>query len=163
MTWLVAGWFVIVHPKTDRPTTADAILVLGPSLHDRLAEAVRLAGDHNIRELVVSVGDTPVEREARNCVDAPATVTVTCFVPDPYTTRGEAREIGRLAAARHWHTVIVIGPQPQLSRARYLIARCFGGRLEMVRSPDTFEFGAWVQEFIHQSGGFAKAELERGC
>lgn len=161
--WLVVGSLLIVRPHTVRPSRADAIMVLGPSLDPRLHLAVRLAGRLHVGDLAISIGDTPGQGRGGLCSQPPPGVRVTCFRPDPYTTRGEARELGALAAARGWHDVIVIGPTPQLSRARLLAGRCFGGTLQMVASPEHLGIAGWVDQFVYQSAAFGKAVVESVC
>lgn len=163
--WLVLGYFYIVDPATtSHPHKADAIVVLGPSLPDRVAQAVRLAGTLGVDQLAVSIGDTSSQASAYPCAGAPATVRVTCFVPSPYTTRGEAREVGELARRRGWHSVIVIAPVAQVARARMLVGRCFSGSVQMVRTADHSGFANWVYQFVYQSGAFVKAlTVGRGC
>lgn len=161
--WVVTGYFVIVQPSLQRATHVGAIVVLGPSLNDRLAEAVDIAHRYEISDLAISVGDTPGQITGGYCAEPPPGIKVTCFVPTPYTTRGEAREIGRLAAEHSWSSVIVIAPKPQVSRARYLVKRCYHGSVEMLASPDRFSFSEWVWQFFYQSAAFAKAVLQSGC
>ena len=60
-----------------------------------------------------------------------------CFVPDPPTTKGEGRELRRLAAQYGWRTVIVVTFRPHISRARFILEQCFDGDLVMVGESDT--------------------------
>jgi uncharacterized SAM-binding protein YcdF (DUF218 family) len=165
VAWLVLGDLYILNPaSTSHPRRADAIVVLGPSLPDRVAQAVRLAGDLGIGQLAVSIGDTSGQRTAFPCTGAPASLEVTCFVPAPYTTRGEAREIGTLAGERGWRSVIVIAPTPQLGRAHMLVRRCFGGTIQMVRAPEHSGVSSWIYQFFYQSAAYVKAlTVARGC
>jgi uncharacterized SAM-binding protein YcdF (DUF218 family) len=113
IAWFVLGYLYILNPtSTSHPRRADAIVVLGPSLPDRVAQAVRLADELGVGQLAVSIGDTSGQATAYPCAGAPAALEVTCFVPAPYTTRGEAREVGTLARERGWRSVIVIAPTP---------------------------------------------------
>lgn len=165
IAWGVVGYLVIVRPNVARhPQRADAILVLGPSLPARVAQAVHLADTLHIDQLVVSIGDTGGQAKGYPCVGPPAGLTVTCFKPSPYTTQGEARELGSLAADRNWHNVIVIAPTPQISRAHMLMKRCFGGTVQMVATPGGSGVFNWVGQFLHQSGAYVKAlVVKRGC
>ena len=58
-----------------------------------------------------------------------------CFAPDPPTTKGEGRELRRLASQHRWRTVIVVTLRPHISRARFILEKCFDGELVMVAIP----------------------------
>ena len=161
--WLAVGVLVIVRPRSDRPTTADAVVVLGPSLQPRIDQAVTIARTFSVRELLISVGDTAGQATSGLCVDPPAGIRVRCFRPSPYTTRGEAREVGSVARAADWHTVIVLAPRAQLSRARLLVRRCYAAGLEMVVARQRYGLLGWAYQFGYQSAAFVKAFLEPGC
>ena len=57
---------------------------------------------------------------------------VVCFDPHPYSTRGEARGIARLARQHGWRTVDVVTSRYHVFRAGMLIERCYHGRLRMI-------------------------------
>jgi hypothetical protein len=88
---------------------------------------------------------------------------VDCFEPDPWTTQGEAAEIGRRAKLEGWHHIIVVTFTPHVSRARYIIRQCFDGELTMVASPSPSGLWFWTWMYIRQSAGFLKAFAEHGC
>lgn len=157
--WLVFVITVIGHPDvTDRPHKADAIVVLGPS-NQRVPEAVALARSLGVSHLVLSIGDFP---EQVSTCQQPG-LQVTCFVPQPYETVGEAEEIGRLAAQHGWHSLIVMTSTPQISRARVLIERCYAGDLQMVRTAESLSWTKWVGEAFYQSAAFVKVSLRQSC
>ena len=97
------------------------------------------------------------------CATPPPRVDVHCFVPEPHTTRGEGRELSRLAAENNWHTVIVVTALPHLARARFILGRCFHGDLVMVASPDALSLKRWAYEFAYQTAGYLRAILQPGC
>src|SRR5215831_3847155 len=86
VAWGVVGYLVIVHPKVNRPTKADAIMVLGPSFPKQYKTGLQLADQLHIDQLVLSVGDTPSQIHSGLCAQSPPGVQVMCFRPDPYTT-----------------------------------------------------------------------------
>lgn len=137
---LLAAWLAVAVPlfvvhHDDRPGRAEAIVVLAGS-HTRLPVGVRLMEDGLAPTLVVSL---PAKRNAlyrRVCGGRPRFRTI-CFVADPSSTRGEAEEIGRLAALNRWASVEVVTSQFHVFRARLLIRRCFHGRLRMVGAPQS--------------------------
>ena len=164
VTWLVFVYVVILRPQTSvPPVKADAIVVLGPSLGTRLDDAMKLASELHVNQLLVSVGDTPGQIHAQVCTQPQPGITVTCFVPDPYTTQGEARELGKVAAQRHWTNVIVYADKPHLSRAHLLFKRCFSGTVQMVPDNTKFTIGDWFYGLVYQTGAYVKAELQSGC
>lgn len=157
--WLIFVITVIGHPAvTDQPHSADAIVVLGPS-NQRVPEAVALARSLGVNHLVLSIGDFP--QQVGTC-QQPG-LQVTCFVPEPYETIGEAEEIGRLATQHGWHNLIVMTSTPQISRARVLIERCYAGELQMVRTAESLGWTDWVGQAFYQSGAFVKVVLHSSC
>ncbi|NUP25846.1 MAG: YdcF family protein [Nocardia sp.] len=159
----VAGWPVFVRPQVDPLRPADAIVVLGGTPYERFDVGLELARRHWAPELLISAStglDDP--RMDRYC-HSPFPFRVTCFEPRPWTTRGEAQEIRRLAAAEGWQHIIVVTFTPHVSRARYIVGRCFDGEITMVASPSRTDpvFRAWM--YVRQSAGYLKAFTESGC
>src|SRR5207249_9588185 len=118
--------------------------------------------DLDVDQMVVSVGDRGTLRSSL-CTAPQHGITLTCFIPRPGTTQGEARELGMLAAQRHWTNVIVYADKPHLSRASLLFKRCFPGTVQMVPEKSDISIGRWLYEFAYQTGAYVKAELQRGC
>ncbi|MFF0816101.1 hypothetical protein ACFYVR_13255 [Rhodococcus sp. NPDC003318] len=100
---------------------------------------------------------------ARLCVAPHPGVEVDCFVPDPPTTLGEGRELRRRAEQFGWRQVIVVTFTPHISRARFILDRCFDGALIMVASPAEMSLPGWIFEYGYQTAGFVKAALHVGC
>jgi len=145
-------------PRTDPPGRADAVVVLSGSNRDRLPRALALMRAHVAPVLVVSDG----ARTAPRVCARRQPYRVLCLRPDPFSTRGEAEEIARLARARRWRTVDVVTSRYHVYRARLIIERCFRGRLRIVAStPRPWEYvvGAaveWPKLFVAEV-------LRRGC
>lgn len=121
----VAGYLFVVH-HDDRPVKADAVVVLSGT-EQRLPVGERLVREGFAPLLVVSRSVDPTAAERRACQNG-----ALCFRAQPYSTRGEARAIARLAAARHWRIVDVVTSQFHVFRARLVIRRCYHGGLRMV-------------------------------
>ena len=165
VTWLIGCYLVIVDPSVDRPAKADAIVVLGsPTAEDRLGAAIRLVDADVSTNLVISLfpEDQPLTRQ-RYCETARAGLTVTCFRPDPATTRGEAQHVRALAADHGWTSIVVVTSTYHVSRARMLFQRCFAGRLLMVGTSHGMSVGKWAYEYFYQTGAYVKAAIESGC
>ncbi|MEV0355798.1 YdcF family protein [Nocardia sp. NPDC050697] len=158
-----AGLPVFVHPQVDPLRPADAIVVLGGTPYERFDLGLELAERGLAPELVISAStglNDPVM--AKYCAGEHP-FRVSCFEPEPWTTQGEAQEIRRRAAAEQWRHIIVVTFTPHVSRARYIVGKCFGGELTMVASPSRTDlpFTAWM--YIRQSAGYLKAFTEIGC
>jgi len=157
----VAGWPVYVHPQVDPLRKADAIVVLGGTAYDRFDLGLDLAQRGYAPQLLISTGagDNNMNKYCKGHFD----FVVNCFVPDPWTTRGEAEEIGRRAKQQGWHHIIVVTFTPHVSRARYIVERCFDGELTMVASPSASSLPFWTWMYIRQSAGYLRAFTDRGC
>ncbi|WP_194819639.1 YdcF family protein [Nocardia sp. XZ_19_385] len=159
----LAGVPVYIHPQTDPLRRADAIVVLGGTAYERFDIGLDLAQQGYAPELLISRStgndDTLMDKYCAGQFD----FTVHCFVPDPWTTDGEAQEIRRRAARFDWRHIIVITYTPHVSRARYIVSKCFDGELTMVASPSEFGVKFWTWMYIRQSGGYIRAFLHRGC
>ncbi len=156
-----AGYPVYVEPQVDRVRAADAILVVGgaaPQARYRLG--FELAKQGWAPHLVLSDPDGDIPEL---CSTRDPRFTVECFDPHPRTTLGEARELRRLAAQRHWRTVIVVTYAPHISRARFIVGKCFDGALIMVAAPVDLSVFDWAWLYVYQSAGYVKSLLQGDC
>jgi uncharacterized SAM-binding protein YcdF (DUF218 family) len=153
---------LFVWPKQDSPRPADAIVVLSGS-KARLTKALELMRRRLAPVLVISDGLAPDwPRANRLCRKGSTRFRVVCFRPDPYSTRGEAEHVDRLARARHWRRVLVVTSTYHVTRARMIFKRCLdvpvelvGAEYPLLRLPQ-FVVSEWVK--------LAYAEtLKRGC
>lgn len=156
---VVAGLPVYVRPQIDPLRHADAILVLGGIAEDRYPFGIGL-GEQGWAPIVVLSVD---QWRTRFCVAPHPHFKLRCFIPDPPTTRGEARELHRLAANYGWRTVIVVTFRPHISRARFILEQCFDGNLVMVESPEHLSVLEWAHQYVYQTAGYAREVLEPGC
>ena len=174
VVWLLVGWIVLQHPRTEQPARSDALLVLGPPDRTRMAEALRLMDAGVAPVLVVAnpgtgdLGDASgrvyYTRAAQTCAGGgEQDYEVICFRPDPSTTQGEAMELRALSEQRGWEHVSALTYRQHVSRSRLLLERCYAGELDVL----SFDYPAvprgHLREFIYQSGGFVKAWLTPGC
>lgn len=151
----------IQFPGTTRnPPYVDAIVVLGALDDFNMAEAERLLDAGTSNNLVLSVADG----EWRTlCTDFPPGVTVTCFDPDPSTTRGEAESIGHIAQEHGWRSLAVVTWTTHVLRSEALISRCFDGDLYLVDYPNGMSIGDRIREQAYQSAAMVKVLLQPGC
>jgi uncharacterized SAM-binding protein YcdF (DUF218 family) len=160
----LAGVPVYVRPQIDRLRHADAILILGGYEYDRYPVGLGLAREGWAPAVAVSNptgSNDPWLTEY--CAEPHKQFELYCFIPDPLTTAGEARQLRRLAAEHGWRTVIVVTFPPQISRARYIIEQCFDGDLIMFASPPRPSLARWAFEYAYQTGGYLKAVLQPAC
>lgn len=156
LAYVAAASYLFVVHHDDPPVKADAVVVLSGT-SERLPVGERLVRDGYAPLLVVSRSTYPKAAEQRACRSG-----ALCFRAAPYSTRGEARAIARLAAARHWRMVDVVTSQFHIVRARLLIRRCYHGGLRMVGAPEP----AWRVPYdaVAESAKLTFQELfARGC
>jgi uncharacterized SAM-binding protein YcdF (DUF218 family) len=164
VTAAVAGLPAYVYPQTDPLRHADAIFVLGGYGWDRNSFGINLAKEGWAPIVVVSMWN-PTRDPARTkvCEFPEPRITKLCFVADPSTTLGEARELRQLASEHGWRTVIAVTFRPHISRARYILEQCYDGELVMVASPADVSPARWIYEYFYQSAGYVRALLHSGC
>jgi uncharacterized SAM-binding protein YcdF (DUF218 family) len=140
--WLVLSLVLFVWSpwlgKT--PAHANAVVVLSGD-HRRLPPALELIRRKVAPVLAISsVQDTPKWRAARALCAAGRYLgaRVVCFRAVPYSTRGEARAVARLARERGWSSVVVVTSRFHVTRARILFRRCYHGGLAFVGAPSTW-------------------------
>jgi uncharacterized SAM-binding protein YcdF (DUF218 family) len=121
--------------------------VLAGSPSDRLPKALELMRRRVARVLVVSNGLAD-SFATRNLCRARVRFEVICRRPRPFSTRGEAELVARLADARGWRRVVVVTSTYHVTRARMLFDRCLRARVAVVGARPwwpRFVFGAVVE------------------
>lgn len=160
----LAGVPVYVHPQIDALRKADAVLVLGGYEYDRYPQGMGLAAAGWAPNLVISNPNGPRDAWLYDyCRKPHPEFTLYCFEPEPSTTAGEVREFTALAAEHGWRSVIVVTFRPQISRARYILGRCFTGELIMVESRTPVPLIRWPYEYAYQTAGYVRALLDPAC
>jgi uncharacterized SAM-binding protein YcdF (DUF218 family) len=163
MAIVIAGLPVYVRPQIDRLRHADAILVLGGPVYSRYSFGIDLGWQAWAPTVVISIPNPTDPWLTNYCNTLHPPLNVRCFIPDPPTTKGEARELRHLAANYGWRTVIVVTFRPHISRARFILERCFDGSLIMIASPARLSVPGWAFEYVYQTAGYMRASLELGC
>lgn len=132
--WVGASLYLFVFQPSDTAVRADAVVVLSGGGNLRLDPALALMRRHVAPLLVISGADLdPRWRKARRlCAHGARGFRILCFDPKPYSTRGEAREIARLAKARGWSQVDVVTSRYHVFRARMLFRRCYHRGLAVI-------------------------------
>ncbi|MFG1790354.1 YdcF family protein [Nocardia sp. NPDC049149] len=156
---IAALWPVYVRPQTDGPAAADAILVLGGAHDGREQLGLRLAHAGFAPRVLLSDPYTNSAMVNRICHGG-YTFQVICFDPAPRTTRGEGRYLAQLARANAWRRVIVVTFTPHISRARYILGKCWSGELLFVDPRPRLSVVRWAYDYGYQSVGYGKAFFE---
>jgi uncharacterized SAM-binding protein YcdF (DUF218 family) len=166
--WLVAAAFLFGWPSADSgpPAHADAVVVLSGGLNRRLDPAIALVRRGVAPVLAISGAFLdPKWKKARKLCNGgygPTRFRVLCFEPKPYSTRGEAEAVGRLARQHGWSRIVVVTSTYHVTRARMLFRRCYHGRLWMAGTSAPFRVlpREWVSETVKL---LVQATVERGC
>jgi uncharacterized SAM-binding protein YcdF (DUF218 family) len=127
------GGALFLAREDDRVQQADAVVVLAGST-TRLPVALRLVRDGVAPVLVVS--EDPTGRDparSRLCREGleDAGVELVCRRAEPFSTRGEARLVGRLAEERGWRRLAVVSSRYHLFRAERIVDRCTDATVAM--------------------------------
>jgi len=170
LSLLAAAWVVVcvryvAHPRIDPHERVDALYVLGP-LETRIGPALALmdAGLAPVMLATTSIDQVTGQAYFTDyCGRSTPAYRIECVVPEPYTTRGEARLLGQQVSARGWSRVAVLASTAQAERARLLLGRCVPGTVLVWDHPEDRSPADWLAEFAHQSGGWVQAQLEPDC
>jgi uncharacterized SAM-binding protein YcdF (DUF218 family) len=127
--WVAASLALYVFPREDSPRHADAVVVLAGSRRERLPRALELMRSGVAPVLLISGGRDPRWTQAHPYCAGKSRFRTVCFDSHPFSTRGEAETVGRMARARGWHSVVVVTSTYHVFRARMLFERCFDGRV----------------------------------
>lgn len=166
---LVVTWRWFIFPSAtavDAVPPADAVVMFVGGRGERLDAALEVVEAGNVGALVIPNGATASWPQANALCDGRTDVgvEVLCPVPDPDTTRGEARAIAAVAAEHGWGTLVVVTSTYHLERATLLLGRCFSGEVSAVEASPVLSLWGWVSRLTHEWAGVAKARLlERGC
>jgi uncharacterized SAM-binding protein YcdF (DUF218 family) len=156
LAYLVAVVALFVVHHDDPPARADAIVVLAGA-KSRLPEGERLFARGYAPTLVLSRAKPPSDEQIRLCAH-----TAVCFTAVPYSTRGEARAIGRIAAQHGWRSIDVVTSDFHVVRTRILVHRCYDGRARIVGSGNSL--ARLPLDVLKESAKLAFQEaFARGC
>jgi uncharacterized SAM-binding protein YcdF (DUF218 family) len=164
--WLVFAlvFFLWAPWAGSAPRHADAVVVLSGG-RERLPPALKLIRAGVAPVLAISSVDrTKPWKLGRELCRARryAGARVLCFDARPYSTRGEAETVARLARARGWTSIVVVTSRFHTTRAHMLFDRCFSGRLSMVGVGSTWwrlplDWASETSKLVYQ------LTAQRGC
>ena len=151
---------VFVWPQSASPMRTDLVVVLGPWQQlSRPQTGGALVRRYAGTRLLISVYDIRECPLLRKMTGDPR---ADCFVPIPFTTRGEARAAAAYAREQGLRSVTVVTTADQLFRAHVRFMRCFDGPVRLIeaRSPLVFR----LERLAYQNAAMLKAQVwERGC
>lgn len=152
----------IVRPELDKPSSADAVILLSGDHGERLPVALRLMGER-VAPTLVFLGTIDRVLEDQLCAES-RDFEALCVRPQPDSTRHEARAAGRLVKERGWRKIIVVTSTFHVSRSRMLFDRCVDGTVLVVGADPTHGMRLHVRQVVHEWLGSAHAlSLGRGC
>jgi uncharacterized SAM-binding protein YcdF (DUF218 family) len=142
------------------PQHADAIVQLGGPGNRRVV-ALALARQGRAPVVAISVSDDEVGTSW--CAQGRLNdVAVICFHSDPFTTRGEARDVADMATRYGWHSVILVTTPDQAWRATVRERRCFPGEIYVATA--RLPWYLWPTQVVYQVAATAKAfTVETAC
>jgi uncharacterized SAM-binding protein YcdF (DUF218 family) len=153
---------LFLWPPRHVPEHADAVVVLAGARGPRLTRGLALVRRGVAPVLAVSDAWSPTWVEAnRLCGGRPAPARVLCFHPVPYSTRGEARAVARLAADHGWTSVLVVTSRYHIIRAGILFDRCHDGTVYTAGAEQSFVSRLIAAPLETIKLGYAY--LHRGC
>jgi uncharacterized SAM-binding protein YcdF (DUF218 family) len=151
IAWLAATAVLFVWPSSDAPGKADAVVVLSGGRDTRLDPALKLMQRGVAPVLVISGAgyDAKWKKARALCRNGARGFRVLCFNPKPYSTRGEARSIARLAQQHGWQRVDVVTSRYHIFRAGMIIGRCYHRQLRMIGASYPWQTAAiaWLSEW----------------
>lgn len=159
--WLVVlvGLPLYVFPPVADPPPSDVVMVLGPPMDARLEVAERLHAEGLAERIVISV--QPERGQTIDDIALCQEPEVTCRVPEPYNTRGEALMMADIAGADAATTsVIVVTTAPHIARTRYLFDKCYPGPVTVIEGDRPTTLSAWTVQYLYQTAAFPKAIFE---
>ncbi len=163
-TWFGLCLRYVAHPQIDPVEPVDAMFVIGP-IEPRWEQALARA-DEGVTPVVlatISVDRQGAAYPRQECTDPPEGYTIICVLPEPYTTRGEARVLAQYVRDNGWTHVAVFTSTQHAARARMLMDRCVPAQVsiwdyEADRSPL-----GWLFDFAYQSSAWVKAQVLHSC
>ena len=164
--WLVAVAALFVWPPANDtpPAHADAVVVLSGGRNWRLDPALKLVERGVAPVLAISspFKDPNWTKAHKLCRAKTLSFRVICFQAVPFSTRGEAETVTRLARHMGWSRIVVVTSTYHLTRARMLFRRCFHGSIWTVgtAAPWLTLVEAWASETAKLA---VQTVVERNC
>jgi hypothetical protein len=149
---------LFIFPSKGSSKRADAVVVLDDGIGVRRAKAIQAVTAGVAPNLVISHhADRP-----QDCPANIANVTVVCFSPRDDSTKGEAAGFASIAREHGWTSLIFVTDPPHVARSKWLISRCFPGKLGAITTKVTNI--DWPIRVVYEWAALSKAVLtQRSC
>jgi len=159
-------WFASVKtsPNPD-DVQSDAVVMFVGGRGERLIRALELirSGDHG-STLVIPNGFAPQWPDANLICAGDWEFDVICPVPDPDSTRGEAKVLSAITEDRGWSHLTMVTSDYHAPRASVLLGHCFDGIVSVVEADSKLgafgRFTRWRHEFL---GNIDARIVNRDC
>ncbi len=154
---------LFVHPPSDRPKAANAVVVLSGDHGERLAEGLRLVHG-GVAPTLVLAGTPDIAEVIELCRGDPRPFEVVCLRPHSDSTRAEARAAADLGRARRWREIVVVTTTHHLARAGLAFRRCFEGEVSLVGADPPYGWRMSARQVVQEWAKVAYVTtLDRGC
>lgn len=167
LAWLLTAYQLFYNVHTTPPKQADAVVMLGGASKERLLDAMMLRAELNAPYLVISHTETAGNASADDYCSTHSNHAiypdVVCFTPGTMDTRGEATEIGKLAAQYQWKNMAVVTSKYHIQRAGLLMRQCVNANVTMVATTPEFTPWQWLRRFVIETGGLLDVHLRPQC
>ncbi|OFI37294.1 hypothetical protein BIU82_09425 [Arthrobacter sp. SW1] len=162
LAWGLAGIPLFVVPASDEPLPADVVFVLGPpSARVEYAEQLMLQGAADTIAISMPLSENG-RIEGAYC-EAKRHYKILCFHPEPFTTEGEALELAAMAEKYGWKSANIVAPTFHVTRAGWIIRRCFPGTVRMIGYDEGLNVFEWAYQYAYQSAALVKAAFQSDC
>ena len=167
----LVGWVsvcvdVVAHPELEETGVVDAAYLIGPA-ETRIEETLALMGTGVAPVLLVTTSvnaDTGLPYATGHCGLQATGYRVECVMPEPYSTRGEARLLAREVEEHGWERVAVVTSRSHAARTRLLMERCTDADVlvwAVGREPGSWR--GWVLVSVYESAAWVKTQVARDC
>lgn len=153
---LYTNW-ILRAPSVSDPR-GDAVVVHAGQA-DRVTHALDLMHAGAAPTLVFMYGERHPSRSSLCGQRHP--FVVLCPEPEPITTIGEAREVGRLVDEHGWRSVVTVTSDYHLRRATYLDGKCSDAEVVGSGSGHGVDLDLWARLSVHELLGMVQARFVR--
>ncbi len=157
------NWYVFVSPVQDPPEQVDAIAVYSADYGKRLARALELLHAGVSDTLVLNYGSHDVDSVLpirKVCDEGLPDYILICEIAYLDSTQGESRLFGKIAAEKHFDSLLVVTSRTHLARAKRWMQRCFAGNVTGAWS----DINAGVMTYVHEWAAMMYMMLiDRSC
>ena len=161
--------FQILNPSTGPVHHSNAVISLAPG-QNRMPTSLQLLEEGVAHDLYISWSGNPApegstvlpefQLETDICSDH-SVQNVSCFVPKPISTLGEALTMRTIASEKQWKSVTVVTSSYHVFRTSYIFSRCLPGvKVQVVAAPTDLSPGEWLFRVAYENASLVKAFIQ---